>query len=79
MGKREHSWVISSSNFCRWNLTTIIIGTRKALIKGSQSSKFAKAAYTLAKKLGGLMTPLLSVVSNIISLGAKGIGQLTNI
>ena len=38
-------------------------------------AKGAKAVYNLGKKLGGLIVPLLSVVSNI-SLGAKGIGCL---
>ena len=79
MGKRDYRWVISFSYNCRWNLTTIIIEARKSLIRGWQAtSKFAKAVYNLGKKLGGLIAPLISIVSNVISSGAKDIGWLAN-
>ena len=54
-------------------ITTIAIGACRALNQGAQATgKFAKAVYNLGKKLGGLIAPLLSVVSNIITWAAKG-------
>ena len=51
-------------------ITTVVIGARKAIIRGSQATgKFAKTFYNLGKKLGGLIAPLLS---------AKGLSWLSS-
>lgn len=55
-------------------LTTIIVGARKAIFSGAQAtSKFGKAVVNFAKKLCSLLSPLLSLVGQAISFGAKGI------
>ena len=60
-------------------ITTIIIGTRKAIVKGVQATgKFAKAFYNLGKKLGPLLAPLLNIVAQAMSWGAKGLAYLSN-
>ena len=60
-------------------MTTIIIGARKALIKGSRATgKFAKALYNLGKKLGPLLAPLLNIIAQAISWGAKGLAWLSS-
>ena len=49
-------------------ITTIIIGTWKAIFKGAQATgKFAKAVYNLGKKLGPLLALLLNIVAQAIS------------
>ena len=49
-------------------ITTIIVGARKALIKGAQATdKFAKAVYNLGKKLGALSAPILNVIAQALS------------
>ena len=53
-------------------ITTIIIGARKAILHGSQATgKFAKALYNLGKKRGSSIAPLLYILAQAISLGAK--------
>ena len=60
-------------------ITTIIVGARKALIKGAQATgKFAKAVYNLGKKLGALLAPILNVIAQAFSWGAKGLAWLAN-
>ena len=60
-------------------ITTIIVGVRKAILRGSQATgKFAKALYNLGKKLGSLITPLLHIIAQVISLGAKGLTWLAS-
>ena len=60
-------------------ITTIIIGARKAIYKGSQATgKFAKALYNLDKKLGSLIAPILNILAQAISLGAKGLTWLAS-
>ena len=60
-------------------LTTIIVSARKALIKGAQATgKFAKAVYNLGKKLGALLAPILNVIAQALSWGAKGLAWLAN-
>ena len=59
-------------------ITTIIVGTRKAIIKGAQAtSKFAKAVANIGKKLWPLLGPLLNILAQAISLGAKGLAWLS--
>ena len=49
-------------------ITIIIVGVRKAIVKGAQATgKFAKAVYYLGKKLGSLLAPLLNIVTQAIS------------
>ena len=53
-------------------ITTIIIGARKAILRGAQATgKFAKALYNLGKKLGSLLAPLLYIIAQAISWGVK--------
>ena len=60
-------------------ITTIVIGPRKALIKGAQATgKFAKAVYNLGKKLGALLAPILNVIVQASTWGAKGLAFLAN-
>ena len=60
-------------------ITTIIIGARKAIISGAQATgKFAKALYNLGKNLGSLVAPLLNILAQAISLGAKGLAWLAS-
>ena len=60
-------------------ITTIIVGARKALIKGAQATgKFAKVVYKLGKKLGALLAPILNVIAQALSWGAKGLAWLAN-
>ena len=60
-------------------ITTIVIGPRKALIKGAQATgKFAKAVYNLGKKLGVLLAPILNVIAQALTWGAKGLAFLAN-
>ena len=59
-------------------ITTIIVDARKALIKGAQATgKFAKAVYNLGKKLGALLAPILNVIAQALSWGAKGLAWLS--
>ena len=58
--------------------TTIVIGARKALKKGAQATgKFAKAVYNLGKKLGPLLAPILNIIAQAITWGAKGLAWLS--
>ena len=58
-------------------ITTIIVSARKAILCGAQrTGKFAKALYSLGKKLGALLAPLLNILAQAISLGAKGLEWL---
>ena len=51
-----------------------IIGARKAISTGARATgKFAKALYNLGKKLGPLLAPLLNIIAQAISWGAKGL------
>ena len=60
-------------------ITTIIVGARKPILRGAQATrKFAKALYNLGKKLGSLIVPLLNVLAQAISLGAKGLAWLAS-
>ena len=60
-------------------ITTIIIGARNAIVCGAQATgKFAKALYNLSKKLGSLAAPLLNILAQAISLGAKGLTWLAS-
>ena len=60
-------------------ITTIIVGTRKALVKGAQATgKFSNAVYNLGKELGSLQAPLLNIISEAIALGAKGLAWSAN-
>ena len=60
-------------------IITIIVDTRKALIKGAQATgKFAKAVYNLGKKLGALLAPILNVIAQALSWGAEGLAWLAN-
>ena len=54
--------------------TTIIVSARKAILRGAQATgKFPKALYNLGKTLGALLAPLLNILPQAISLGAKGL------
>ena len=64
-------------------ITTIIVSARKAILRGLQATgKFAKALYNLGKKLGSLaakpLAPLLNIIAQVISLGAKGLAWLAS-
>ena len=55
-------------------ITTIIVASRWVLVEGGEATgKFAKALYNFGKKLGGLIAPLLNILAQVISLGAKGL------
>ena len=55
-------------------ITTIVMGARKAFKKGAQATgKFAEALYNLGKKLGPLLVPLLNIIAQAITWGAKGL------
>ena len=58
-------------------ITTIIIAARKAVLKGAQGvSKFSKAVANLGKRLWPLLAPIFSIISQILSWGAKGLSFL---
>ena len=60
-------------------ITTIVVGARKAIVKGAKATgKFAKAVYNLGKKLGSLLAPILNVISQAIALRAKGLAWFSN-
>ena len=60
-------------------ITTIIASVRKGILRGAQATgKFAKALYNLSKKLGSLIAPLLNILAQVISLGAKGLTWLAS-
>ena len=60
-------------------ITTIIVGAGKAISQGAKATgKFAKAVYNLGKKLGPLLAPLLNIITQAISWGAKGLPWLAN-
>ena len=59
-------------------ITTIIIAARKAALTGAQGvSKFSKAVANLAKKVWPLLAPIFSIISQILSWGAKGLAFLS--
>ena len=61
-------------------ITSIIVGARKAIVQGWQSvSKFGKALWNLAKKIGPLIAPFINLLSQAVSLSAKGITWLASI
>ena len=53
-------------------ITTIIVSARNTLVRG------VKALYNLGKKLGSLIAPLLNILAQAISLGAKGLSWLAS-
>ena len=58
-------------------ITTIIIGARRAIKQGANAlGSLGKALANLAKKLGPLLAPLLNLISQILTWGAKGIAFL---
>ena len=60
-------------------ITTIIVGARKAIAQGAQAtSKFAKAVANLGKKRLPVLGPLLNVIAQAISWGAKGLAWLAS-
>ena len=60
-------------------ITTIIVFARKAILHGAQATgKFAKALYNLGEKLRFLIAPLLNIIAQVISLGAKGLTWLAS-
>ena len=60
-------------------ITTIIVRAGKALVKGGEATgKFSKALYNVGKKLGSFIAPLLNIIAQIISLGAKGLEWLAS-
>ena len=60
-------------------ITTIVIGARSAIVKGAQvTSKFAKAVANIGKKLCPVLGPLLNVIAQAISWGAKGLTWLAS-
>ena len=53
-------------------ITTVVIGARKAIVKGAQAtSKFAKAVANLGRKLSPLIVPILNIIAQAISWGVK--------
>ena len=60
-------------------ITTVVIGARKAIVKGAQAvGKFAKALANLGKKLGPILAPLFNIIAGHVSLGAKGLAWLAS-
>ena len=60
-------------------MTTIIVSARKAILRGAQATgKFAKALCNLGKNSGSLIAPLLNIIAQVISLGAKGLTWLAS-
>ena len=60
-------------------ITTIIVGLRKVAIQGAQAtSKFAKALAKIGKKIWPALGPLLNIVAQAISWGAKGLAWLAS-
>ena len=60
-------------------ITTIVVSARKAVLHGGQENgKFAKALYNLGQKIGSLIAPLLNIIAQVISLGAKGLAWLAS-
>ena len=58
-------------------VTTIILAARKAALKGAQGvSKFSKAVAELGKKVWPFLAPIFSIISQILSCGAKGLAFL---
>ena len=58
-------------------ITTIVVGAKKALLKGAQATgKFDKAVYDLGKKLGPLLAPILNLIAQAIRWGAEGLAWL---
>ena len=59
-------------------ITTIIVGARKAISQGAKATgKFAKAVYNLGKKLGAILAPILNIIAQALSWGAKGLAWLS--
>ena len=60
-------------------LTHIIVGLRTAIVIGAQATrKFSKVVANLAKKLWPILGPLLNVIAQAISWGAKGLAWLAS-
>ena len=59
-------------------ITTVVVGARRAVMRGAQAtSKFAKAVANLGKKLWPFLAPIFSLLSTILSWGAKAMAWLT--
>ena len=60
-------------------ITTIVMGARNAVKRGaSATSKFAKSLAKIAEKTVPVIGGLLNLAAKVITLGAKGIGFLSN-
>ena len=59
-------------------VTTVVIAGRRAVRSAAKAiGKLAKALVNIGKKLGPLLAPLLNLMANVISWGAKGIEFLS--
>ena len=60
-------------------ITTIVVGARAAVLKSAQAtSKFGKAVANLGKKLLPVLGPILNLIAQAISWGAKGLAWLAS-
>ena len=60
-------------------ITTIVMGARNAVKKGaSATSKFAKSLAKIAEKTVPVIGGLFNLAAKVLTLGAKGIGFLSN-
>ena len=58
-------------------IKTIILRARKVVQKGAQkTSEFSKAVANLGKKLWPLLSPIFSIITQILTWGAKGLAFL---
>ena len=74
MGKRKSSRFISSCYSIAGIITTIVIRTRKVIKQGSKAvNSLAKAIANIGKKLGLLIAPILNLIAQMLTWGAKGI------
>ena len=59
-------------------VTTIVVGARNAVKRGARAtSKFAKALKKLAEKAAPVLGALLNLAANVLTLGAKAVGFLS--
>ena len=55
-------------------ITTVVMGAKKALIRGARAvGKFGRAVANIAKKFGPVLSALGKLISKVLTLGAKGI------
>ena len=55
-------------------VTTVVIGGRKTVMSAARATgKLAKALVNIGKKLGPLIAPLLILMAQVVSWGAKGL------